>query len=166
MSEQPALKADAVASFIVTVRDLVKAERERDVAEAQADNIAADLIAAERERDAARAERDKALAEVERGKRHCDEAVKLWRDLYREAIGIPPSEHQARRMEEMAATSERVVAERDEALRLHVEDHARIYALLIERDEAVAALARVRALADESPWGTTAATLRAALEGP
>ena len=32
MSEQPALKADAVASFIVTIRDLVKAERERDEA--------------------------------------------------------------------------------------------------------------------------------------
>ncbi len=96
MSEQPALKADAVASFIVTIRDLVKAERERD-----------------------------------------------------------------------------------EALRLHVEDHARIDALLIERDEALAALARVRALV--RPLGVLYANgsdrysprskaildeLRAALEGP
>ena len=32
MSEQPALNDDAVASFIATIRDLVKAERERDVA--------------------------------------------------------------------------------------------------------------------------------------
>lgn len=83
MSEQPALKGDAVASFVVTVRDLVKAERERD-----------------------------------------------------------------------------------EALRLHVEDHARIDALLAERDEALAALARVRELADwDGPW-IPPYCLRAALEGP
>jgi len=41
MSEQPALKDDAVASFIVTIRDLVKAERERDVARAERDKALA-----------------------------------------------------------------------------------------------------------------------------
>ena len=105
MSEQPALKDDAVASSVVTIRDLVKAERERD-----------------------------------------------------------------------------------EALRLHVEDHARIDALLIERGEALAALGRVRALAEdwrykgEFGWGAwqeghgpdqegwvldhAAGEIRTALDGP
>ncbi len=78
---------DVMAGYLRTVR-LVKAERERD----------------------------EARAEVERQKRHRDEAVKTWRNLYHEAIGIPPSEHQARRLEEMATKAEAVAAERDEAL--------------------------------------------------
>jgi len=137
--------------------DALQAERDEALRLHVEDHARIDALLIER--GEARAERDKALAEIERGKRHCDEAVKTWRDLYREAIGIPPSEHQARRMEQMAATSERVAAERDEAL---------------------AALARVRAVAIEyDGWAVPgvpglpgsrdtafAVRLRAALEGP
>ncbi len=155
MSEQPALKDDAVASFIVTIRDLVKAERERNEALRLhvEDHARIDALLAERDRA-----RDVAV-KLEQAADHLGARL-LLSAIYPESR--PPGDGAPRWDEDAIVLRFGWLAGRCG----RCGEELKAESVTAERDEALAALARVRALAEESPWGTSAATLRAALEGP
>lgn len=101
----------------------------------EADHIARALVDLFAEQ-AAEVDRLRAQAE------HWREAAERNGDLYREVVGTPVPEHQARRMESIALAWEETVAERDQLRALLAAERAKIAAAHVVLDE-YAAMARL-----------------------